>query len=431
MTELIYEDIVSTKPDDSYSLDQLKNIKLLSVSKQLPASPFGSATYRVQKYPGDLDLHEIFIDCCSMKEVINKFEKVLVTTVRNIQKQPIHYVLEIKAGLDNRYDVNIGTLKNGIFNIKRKNIEDKTIELAKQNLFNSKEVNIISDILQKQNVNENDYDVLYYIFRERKVLRWTYSEIIKKYKMLPGNKKITLNKALYSKAHVKIDAVALINNKFVEITNFFILVYQDRNKKLHMINLDYNFLDRVQSKQNYNKQIKIEIEKLYYSNMFYNPFKMAKRIWALARANNERNTVLTLLPVVTGNISALYQIKSEIDAILRIMTEVKSYAYQTIRKQIDQFKGRLANIVEIDEFTLGTLFNLIDNFLKTKSDKVMLIKKIKNIIQEFINVWTIIELNKIGYNPPPKKYLPMYLMYEQIIRHPYEIVRNPLKFYEA
>lgn len=430
MNELFY-DLVTIKSLDSYSQDQIKNIKLISTNKNTFAKPFGSATYRIQKYPGDLDIHEIFIDCCTIKDVINKFEKILKKIVRREEKEIIHYVVEVKAGLDKRYDVDIGELNNGIFFINTNEIKKKVSQLKKNNLLNKNEIKIINNILKKQKPDQNDYDILYFIFRERKILRWNSNEILQGYKILPGNKKITLNQALYYKTHVKIDVVTLINNRFIEITNFFILAYVDKNNELHMINLDYDYLDKKISFERYDKQIKEEIEKLYYSNLFYNPFKMAKRIWALARTNKDENMIFLLSPFITSNISFLYQIKSEIDAILRILKETNGYPIKTINRQIDEMKIKLSNIIEIDNSDINFLNKLINKFNKTHSYdiKVKTLNNLKNYIKQLINIFTIEELNKLGLNPPPINYLPNELKYENIVRTPLEIIKDPLKSY--
>src|SRR5690606_11974822 len=118
--------------------------------------------------------------------------------------------------------------------------------------------------------------LLNFIFRERKIIRWNESDLLKKYKILPGNLKIKLNEALQYQTFVKLDVIAFINNKFIELTNFFILMYE-KDGILHPINLSYNFYDDNEKIKIYEKQITEDIEKLYFSDMYFNPFKAAKR----------------------------------------------------------------------------------------------------------------------------------------------------------
>jgi hypothetical protein len=422
-----FDELTATKPIEAYTEEQIKNIKLLSADKD-EATPFGSATYRIQKYPGDLDLHEVFEGCCSINAVIKKFQKIIVKIAKNIKKDRLHYFSEFKAGLDNRYDIDIGEINLGNFNINRYEVEQRSNELFDDGLLNKNEMNIIYQILETKNPNGNDYDVLYHIFRERKILRWTLKEVIRGFKILPGNIHMTLFDALHAKTHVKIDMITLVNNLIVEITNFWILVEHDPDGTLKMINLDYNYLDRQEANKKYDEQIKEEIEKLYYSDMHYSPFKMVKRMWAYSRAFGLEPTVRILLPLVSGNISYLYQLKSEVDTILRLY-ELNKVPLKTINKQMDLMKQKLSNILEIQKEDLLLVYQLIDQFIQSNSNslKIKLLKIIKKYFVDNINIHTITTLNILHYNPPPREFLPKHLKYAQILRHPYDVVINPME----
>lgn len=423
MNQLSFKELIATKPLESYTQQQIKNIKLLSLRKDLLADPFGSATYRIQKYPGDLDLHEIFIDCCSINEVIETFERKIKRIAKNIKKERLHYFSEFKAGLDTRYDINIGQISNG--NYKPNNDLMKiSIELFNKKLLNEKELKIISETLKKSDLGGDEYDIINYIFRERKILRWNLDEIIIGKKKLPGNFTMTLFNALHMKAHVKIDMITLIDDHIVEVTNFYILIEQDTEGQFNMINSEYDYLDPEQSQIQYDKQIRDEIEKLYYSNMYYSPFKMTKRMWAYSRTFEIEQTVRDLLPLVSGNISFLYQLSSELDTILRIVKLRKNPPIQTIKKQVDSMRFKAANILELDYQDLIKINEMIMEFMD--NDNFELLENIKKYFKQVVNINTIKTLNKLGYNPPPKDFLPNQLKYAQIVREPYDIIHNPL-----
>lgn len=434
MNNLSFEEIVATKPLKSYSKEQIQNIKLLSTNKHHLAQPFGSSTYKIQKYPGDLDLYDVFLKCCSIDEVIRKFETIIVKIATDIKNEKLHYFSEFKAGLDNRYDINIGSIKNGTFDINRKEVKNKSKKLFEKNLLNKNEYFIITQILDKDlkfTLNGDDYDVLHYIFRNRKIVRWSLEDILQRYIILPDNTLLTLYNALHIQTHVKIDMITYINGKFTEVTNFYILI-ENKNGHIYNINLDYNFLDRNQAKNIYDKQIKDEIEKLYFSNMYYSPFKMAKRIWAYSRLFKDKYTVEILLPIISGNISLLYQIKSEIDAIIRIYYISKSIPINSINLQIDGMKFRISNVIQLKNNQIQYINNIINSFLieSSKSKRVKILKFLNQILKNHINRLTIISLNNIRFNPPPLNLLPKQLKYEFIVRLPQEIVKNPLEKYE-
>jgi|WetSurMetagenome_2_1015567.scaffolds.fasta_scaffold00833_13 hypothetical protein len=425
--EFSFNEVISTKPIEVYSREQIKDIKILSVDKNALATPFGSAAYRVQKYPGDLDLYEYFYDCCTVNDVTKKFAKKIQTIAKQINKERVHYFSEFKAGIDERYNIDIGTLMNGIYTYRRQQLLAISNEMVQNNLLSLQELNIIKNIMKVKNPGGDEYDMMNYVFRNRRILRWSSKEIIQGYKLLPAKKKITLQKALEAKSHVKIDMISFINGKFVEVTNFWILVLI-RGNKLTTVNFNFDYFDNEQSEKTYDNQIRDEIQKLYYSNMYYSPFKMAKRMWAYSRFFKLEDFVYKLLPLVTGNISYMYSITSEMDAILRIFEVSKSIPINAINNQIDQMKNRLSNILQIDNPDLDILATMINTFTKTSiaSKKIKLLTKIKKYLKTIVNINTIKELEILNMNPPPRQFLPNVLMYTRIVRTPYENVSEPI-----
>lgn len=425
-------ELIATKPLGSYTKDQLDSIKLLSTTKEL-AVPFGSAAYRAQKYPGDLDLYEEFIGCCSIDDVVMLFEKKLIEVAKNIKKMKLHYFSEFKAGLDTRYDIDIGSINNGIYQPNRREIRKRTNELYNNGLFNDLEFNIINKIMNINsfNLGGNEYDVVHYVFRNRKVVRWSSDEILRGYKLLDGNIILSLFEALKIKSSVKIDLITVVDNKFVEVTNFFILLERDSSGNLIEINLDYNHLDQNEFNRVYSSAIKGEVEKLYYSNIYYSPFKMAKRMWAFSRTFREFNEIEMLTPLVTGNVSLMYQIKSEIDSISRIFELTKKPPIAHINSQLSGMKFRLSNVIELQKNELLQFNSYVDNFLGLNNiDKESILHDIHNFLVYYINMLTIIELNKINHNPPPQSFLPIKMKYAPIKRTSFEIVVNPLDVYK-
>lgn len=429
MSSYSINELTAVKPLDSYTQDQLNNIKILSLRKHKLADPFGSAVYRIQKYPADLDLHEVFAECCSIDEVVSVFERKIKKIAKDIKKTKLHYFSEFKAGLDIRYDVDVGPISNGIYK------PNKDLLNFPANLLNKKERDVIFKILEIPNPGGDEYDILFNLFRERRILRWKEDEIIKGEKILPDNKKMRLHNALKMKSHVKIDMISLVNNQFIEVTDFYILVASheeftdDREfseselQNYSMINLDYDYLDPITARNVQDIQLKQEIEKLYYSNMFYSPFKMSKRMWAYSRSFHLDNSVKTLLPLVSGDISNLYQLVSELDSILRISELKKKPPIKNIDKAIDLIKYKMANILILADDDLMIANYMIKVFLKKHNFDIL--DKLKKYLKSIVNVCTIMELEKINYNPPPLQFLPNKLKYAPIIRSSYEIVQKP------
>ena len=416
------------KPLSSYPEDALKEIKLLSFSRDKTAQPFGSYIYRIQKYPGDLDLVEEFTDCCSANDVITKFSKTLQRIVRKINKTRVHYFSEVKAGLDYRYDIDIGEMVDGNY-FPNPELSKITANMFRKKLFTKEENNIIQYILSRvESLGANEYDTITFIFRERRILRWSDEEILKGIKQLPAGISITLKQALSHETHIKIDMITELNERLVEITNFFQLAYvTEENQELNIINLDLAI------NHNIPVQLPKEIEKLYFSDMFYSPFKMIKRMYSLARHNHDDDLLNKVIPFVSSNTSLLYQIKSEIDTIILIIERMKGYPKKLIEKELNDAKLRISTVLELSDEDLIQINNIIDEINTTtgKYDKRNKLKILKKLLVAYINMQTINYLQKVGLNPPPYRYLPAKHTYNvNHIRGPGENPINPFSEYE-
>lgn len=413
-----FSQMTSKRPLVSYPPDIFKNIQILTAHKGDKVIPFGSLTYRAQKYPGDIDLREDFIDCCHPDEVVTKFAKYLRALVKKITARKNHYVTEIKAGIDERYDIDIGSCQNGVYQPNKEVLISITNLYYTIGLLNDEEKNDIMDILGKKGtLGGDEYDLMKFVWRERKILRWTSDEIIQGHKILPLNEKIYLHESLLAKSDVKIDTISLIKERYVEVTNYFTLGYFGTDGMPIAVNFKDNVLDKEISYKKYETQMKTEIEKLYYSNMYFSPFKMVKRIWAFSRSFKDNDSIIHLQHLIGGDLSLGYSLTSELSAILSVVKH-KHRIYKSMYHSLDQIKWKLNGVSYIDDQILTQLLKLIDNTKKVKSYKSFLkkIDHIEHFIKKIVNENTIFELNKISWNPPPNRFLPQTLTYDPKIK---------------
>ena len=412
-----YSRIVSKIGPSSLSEKIIEKIRLVSARKSHLASPFGSWILRYQKYPGDVDLHEDFKDCCSKKDVIRKFTKKIKIIVRDLGNQKLNYITEFKMGLDNRYDVSPGVLDQGIYYIN-----DDLGSYIKDNykLLSSDEKKVLKEIIAKEYHTTEDYDMVNLIFREHRILRWRDNELRNGYKVLPyGGGQISIEEALSYKTHVKIDTVTLINDRFSEVTNFWYLSYIKEDGTEIPINTDFLFTPSEEMQNIYLNQLKDEVEKLRFSKMYFNPFKMCKRMWALARAIEDKNTIEKLSTFITGHISELYQMKSEIEAIISILKFTGFDPIQTINSQLDKIKFNISKIIQLSQDELSIFDNTIKKYIKyseidtskARKKKLNILTDIKYFLSKIINNETVyqLQINKIYI--PPRHLLPNKLKY--------------------
>src|SRR5277367_3698968 len=354
---------IEKKSLSDYPISALDELMLLSVNKKEPASFFGSFSRRVlAKNAGDIDLHEIITGCCTIDEVVNKFANGFKRIIRNIQKKPHHYISEIKCGVDFRYDIDLGSMIDGILRLNP-DLFKITTDFFTHELLDVDDVKLIEDIINKGEVilkGDDDYDILKYVFREHFILRWTPEEILQGYKHLPGNKWIKLETALKMKAHIKIDVLSLVDGKFIEVTNFFILAKKNKDGSLEAINSDYTSFEGEQLL----KQLPDEIEKWYYSDMFYSPLKVIKRLYSLCVVLRDENTLRKVIPILVSNAALLYQIKSEIDTLILVLERSNDKSsHKLINKQLDETRSRIASISEITPKYVLTLNTQIANVM--------------------------------------------------------------------
>jgi hypothetical protein len=406
-----------TKISSSYSSSLINDMKMISFVPNGIPIPFGSYIYRMQKYPGDIDLLQEFFGCCTESAVIKSFIKELHRVVKDILASKMHYMSEFKAGIDYRYDSDIGLLTDGVF-IPSQNLELNTKNLYNKGLFNDNEFNYIMQILNNRIFTGDGYDIIFNIYRNRRIIRWSANEILEGFKISNGVKK-TLYDALFDETHIKIDVIIQFEGMFTEITNFIGLVLQRKDGTIQNINID------LKKNHEIKKMLPPEIEKLYFSNYYYSPFKMVKRIFSLSRNKHDNSTLEKIIPLLQGDTSLLYQLKSEIDVLILIFERATSIPIQNIKKQLGVMKGRFEYIIHLPDEDRLHIYNTIDNIISVRQSRKNIydqLKKLnKNVIIPWINKFTIDYLNIIGFNPPPKYLLPSQMSYEYIIRRPDEI----------
>lgn len=416
------ESIVEFKPLSSFPKELIKNMELLSFWSKKSAEPMGSYMFRIQKYPADVDLIEVFYDCCSKEEVIKKFIKIVKLRMKYISSLKYHYITECKVGFDKRYDLKIGNLNHGKFTENPQFLFQIT-SLHNIGLLDEREYDLIRFLLSgmsgKYNIYEvqDAYDIIKNTLRDRYILRWTDEELIKGIKKKNG-KIFTLKQELQEKSPFKIDMIVFLNGKFVEVTNFLMFGFSHDGLKVPINLSEYDNPSLLGLLE--------EIEKFFFSDLFYSPFKCVKRIFALARLNGDHETSSLFSEFISSNISLLYQLKSEIETILIILEKIGNPPKNLIDTQLDSLKVRFTYVMEIGQEDLETIIMIIDKVNSINYSNGEIHKKVKYLeeltkfIKPIINFTTINFMTSVGFNPPKQQYLPKKLKYAYKVRNPKE-----------
>jgi hypothetical protein len=433
--------LLLTKPIESYPNSVNQQLMLVSFYKKNFPHLFGSYLYRMQKYASDLDILQKFA-YNDEKVVVSQFIRSLKRIIRDLGHY--RYFSEFKAGFDPYFknddgteitvDNIIGNLDNGKF-IVNPNLKNITMQMYQDGVLNENEKDFILvtlALLQNFNIiqQQNAYDAIYDLIRNKKLLRWSEKEILQSYKLLRG-KKYTLAQAIRDNTMVKIDLICLVNGKFVEVTNMVSLCIGDVNENgdvtcVKPINIDDHFLHNVEG-------LKKEVEKLYYSDKFFSPLKVCKRMYAMSRQLKDYSYVNQLGKILRGDISLMYQIKSELDNFIILLEKVKRPPLKEIDRELSEIKGRINTVLDISNDQIVIISKLIDKVTKINSVEKKL-ELIKNIYQEAKFITGALAINKmglLGINPPPSLFLPNVHKYNRSInRKPFDNPNMVFKMFE-
>jgi len=416
---------IGIKPESSIPKNLIDRVDLILLNERDEWKIFGSSMYRIQKYYGDIDVRETYVDNKSVGDILNKAAETIKKIVRDINSTPISYFSEFKAGLDLRYDIDIGKPNNGIYHPLKEAIPKIKI-LYKQKLLDNTEYKTLIEILKLTETNANNYDICYNILRERRILRWTSKEVIQGYKLLPNGVMMNLVHAMGMKTHIKIDYITVSNGNFIEITNIIFLGKINKNKKgsiIDFINVDDNY----NSSHVYVKQMREEIEKLFYSDFYFSLFKCMKRVFALTKSfykyaldinDNEKinyygSIILELSPIISGDISSLYQIKSFLSSIKRLYELKVSIPEELLMKQLYSIQFNITNLLFIKNDDFINFNKIISIFEQDKniSSRQKLISALDNYFQHLTNQRTLFRIDEFSFNPLPEIFVPLFKIY--------------------
>lgn len=327
--------LLQTRPVTSLTLDTLQVINMITLDPMYPPSIVGSFKYIVHEYPADIDLFETYNTCCDIDEattdVATKFREMVkrITSTKNV------YLGDFKAGYDTRYTVNIGHIKNDkIKGYNPLNIRSTIVSLHNKGLLTDQEVGLwLSKVIDHPSFVE--YIDLESTIRSKHVVRWNTTEVIKGEKILPLGVKLSLKDALSQKSVVKVDVWVYLNNRHVEVTNWFMLTYKDKKGRTQHLSV---------KPDEYERSLTHDIQ--HYNNPTVNKYmKLAKRLWLYAVLKKDKKLMISLYPLFGSGAAKMYQIMGEIETIHKILLRIEKPYMPSIIDNIEDWKTRLGTIM--------------------------------------------------------------------------------------
>jgi hypothetical protein len=208
------------------------------------------------------------------------------------------------------------------------------------------------------------------------VIRWTVREAFVGHKRLQDGRKFTLEEAFQSPIITKLDVISWVqNNRFTD----FSMIYQFKNNNT-LLNPGMGDIDT---------SIRENIFMLYHEG---NYFKMAKRMFALAKYNSYTNILEKLSPLFNGDVGRLYMVYGDIGTLLSLFEDNHNVSHSILDIEVDNFKARLSNI-RLEKYVRSEhdIFKMIDKITDmrghSREHTKELLKKIQGILSELMSTY--------------------------------------------
>jgi hypothetical protein len=295
---------------------------LQTVTAHAATLPVGTFKYKVFKYPGDVDIFEQLEHCCTFNQTKIKTAQEIQSIVKDVLANPILIYVEFKAGYDLRFKLYTG-LANSI-------IEDYDPELIRRDLANLKCAHLLSEAHYQKltqmvvpNPTMAQFDAFNEALRTKWVLRWTSAEILAGFKILPGEIKIYLDDALTHGSIVKLDTIARLEDRYVEMTNFFVIKQRDKYGKEKILSEELT---------DYGQSLLGDVRKYYVSNTL----KAVKRFWMYLAFRNYICDLNRFTPLFESDLAFVAQIIADLEVVLFLIQSNLKYDAKFMYRSIGQ-----------------------------------------------------------------------------------------------
>ena len=313
--------IKKTYPD-GYPDDVVRTLTNMSFTDGKDIQLMGSMPLRSQVYAGDYDAYENVEMKGDRKSAVREIVKKFQDLVRKISKQDKTYIADIKCGSIDDWVVVDETYDHEASLEKLKELYRKKIITIKDYLLEKKLLKPASELKKLE---------LLYVRHEirHNIVRWTPAEILKGEKKLVDGRKYTLEEAVQSHTMTKMDVISWVqNNRFTDFSCIYIF---KNNGTILNAGLDPNAESSIR-------------DNMYVLKSQGNYFKMAKRMFALARIQNKRRIIEGLSPMFNGDLGRMYHVYGDIGTLENLFGLNEDVPFSALKVEIDQFKGRLSNV---------------------------------------------------------------------------------------
>ena len=404
LTSSKLSNLAKVKNIEAYPSDVKNQLKLLMVDRSMGTiKVIGSGSYAATKFSGDWDFYED-IKKKDKSETIAFFVRNIKRIVKKISASKKSYFMEVKAGIDYRYLIQIGICHNDVWTLSD-NLHSNLQRLIDDKLFDKDEIKLIKEILDGEK-NQYAYETLGKILRNRYIIRWSKKEILNGSKILPSGVIKTLESAVMDRSNMNIEIISVVNGKYRDVSNFFVLGYVSEDGKIKVINLPQESVDHFE--EFFDQNLKSSMEKLCYSIYDYNPLKLTKRYFSYARIYMNPNLLMKTLRILNSDVGLLGQIKSELGTLIKLYEKNSKYVYKNIMKiQLQDFKYKISSITGLPENIKLYIYKMIDNICDEKTNRLNNMEELEKLFKNIVDTKCEKSLRDIGLFPVPRDLLPI------------------------
>jgi len=363
---------------DGFPNDVNDVLKAMSFTNGKGVKLSGSMAIRSQLYAGDYDASEKIETHGSKIHAVRSLVRNFKSVLKKVKTLPNTFIGDIKSGSVEEWVI-IQEPYNYEYSIQ------KLEELFKKGIIDSEKYHEGTKQI-KPYITNLEYLALKRDFRPN-IIRWKFHEVMTGHKTLMDGRKYTLEEAFESPVITKLDVISWVqNNRFTDFS--MIYIFKNNGKKLNTV------------ERNTEESIRENIFMLHHEKKY---FKMAKRIFSLAKFNKNYTILNKLLPLFNGDAGRIYSLYSDIGTLEDLLELAENVPYNKIEFELDQFKGRLSNILLESYISKESrIFSLIDKLVNirrsvySKKYVLSLLEQIKEILEHVMNAYTKTYLLKEG-----------------------------------
>ena len=354
---------------ENYPSDAMAILDAMSFSGGKDVKVLGSMSLRSQQYAGDYDAYEIVKRTGKVDKVLDELASEFQSLIKNLRGMPNVFIGDIKAGSVEEWRViplDAGLVNGKIEGYNAVSSKKKVDELYRAKVITEGEKRSADELLKDRPSPED-----FLIARKKlkfHIVRWSVPEVLNGSKVVRG-RRFTLQEAFSSPVISKLDTIGLVqNNKYTDFS--IIYEFQCDGKTLNP------------SFEDIGKSLSEDI--VFYKNE-NNPFKVLKREFALAKFRGDEKTIVKLTPILNSDLGRLYSMLSDVGTMIALLEQNQKVPMKNLRYELDQFKARMANVYQLDDFIKSehTLLGHIASAMKTTSKSQLLahLTAIEKLIQ--------------------------------------------------